>query len=383
MRILLLPDNTANDKSLANLYERAISEAIELFIVTAFLTDWQPHSVIRADCEELSFIVGTDFGITSKDACQLVMKWLPERLKNDFLAADRISGFHPKLILWKTKKRDFNLILGSSNLTQAAFNSNHEANVFARISEEQYNSIKEWVYSIRLRCSPISDDWLEGYKEATRPAYPRQGSKPPVISFKLPRGKDIDAVVKERRGQQRAFLQIEEQLSCLIELCAAGRLSDAKFYEKLMSLWGSNESRFQGRGFEILGKHSKWRQTCRSLSTIRAKAYTLSTGALDNLVKREMDRLTALQNPNRVAWLSEMLCHFFPGKYPILNKPVRVWLQHNKYRGPRGATEGARYIDLAIKLRSALENNTANRAKDLAQLDLAIWKWYDNEFGED
>jgi hypothetical protein len=151
----------------------------------------------------------------------------------------------------------------------------------------------------------------------------------------------------------------------------------------MMELWGHHESRFQGRGFEILGKHSDWKDVCASLSTILARGSTLSVGVLDNLVRKEIDRLGSADNPNRGAWLSEMLCHFFPEKYPILNKPVKIWVQHNKYKGPSNASEGAKYIDLAVKLRNALKSNTANSAKNLAELDHAIWKWYDNKFGED
>ena len=100
------------------------------------------------------------------------------------------------------------------------------------------------------------------------------------------------------------------------------------------------------------------------------------------MVRKEIDRLASADNPTRGAWLSEMLCHFFPDKYPLLNKPVKVWLQHNKYKGPSKSSEGAKYIDLAIKLRNALKSNTANRAKNIAELDHAIWKWYHNKFGK-
>lgn len=55
----------------------------------------------------------------------------------------------------------------------------------------------------------------------------------------------------------------------------------------------------------------------------------------------------------------------------------------NRFRGPSKASEGAKYIDLAVKLRSAIKGNRANKAKNLAELDHAIWKWYDNEYGED
>ena len=62
MKIILLPGGTTDRLPLRNLYERAIAEAHELFIVTAYLTEWNPKSVIRDDCDELSFIVGKGNG---------------------------------------------------------------------------------------------------------------------------------------------------------------------------------------------------------------------------------------------------------------------------------------------------------------------------------
>ena len=123
MDLILHPVDVPAVLSLTALYDRAISEAVELFIVSAYLTEWKPKGSIGKDCEEMSFIVGTDFGITRKDACKAVLAWLPKAMKSDFLAADRISGFHPKLVLWMTKTGECHLVLGSSNLTQAAFST--------------------------------------------------------------------------------------------------------------------------------------------------------------------------------------------------------------------------------------------------------------------
>lgn len=383
MDLILHPVDGTVLLSLTDLYDRAISEAVELFIVSAYLTEWKPKGSIGKDCEEMSFIVGTDFGITRKDACKAVLAWLPKAMKSDFLAADRISGFHPKLVLWKTKTGEYHLVLGSSNLTQAAFSTNYEANVFLTIPKDKYDYIKEWVYFIRLQCSPISEDWLESYKEADKPRQGPSGKKPPVIALSLPSGEDINEAVKRRKAQQKAFAGIRDELIKLANKCAGGEISNATFYEDMMTLWGHHESRFQGRGFEILGKHSDWKDTCSSLSTIVAKGSSSSVVALDNLVRKEIDRLASTKNPNRGAWLSEMLCHFFPDRYPILNKPVRIWLQHNNFKGPRKASEGALYIDLSMKLRDALANNKTNTARNLSELDHAIWQWYHREFGED
>jgi hypothetical protein len=375
MQILLQPMDKNGAVALQALYDQAIADAVELFIVSAYLTDWQPKQKITNKCRELSFIVGTDFGLTRKDACRNVLKWLPEERKSDFLAADLIAGFHPKLVMWKDEAGQGHLLLGSSNLTQAAFSTNYEANAYVTVSDEQYNDIKEWVYKIRLGCSPISEDWLEQYEAAKVPKG-LGGEKVPVVSFQLPSGARIDKAILARRKQHKAFADIKEALTGLIEKCAQGALTNEHFYEEVMALWGHHTSRLQGRGFEIRGKHSDWQDVCKSVSAILTTAKTASVSALDNAVRKEIDRLAKAQNPNRGAWLSEMLCLYFPGWYPLINKPVRVWLQYNKYRAPQKASEGAKYIDLAMKLRQAIKQNTKNEAKNLLELDHAIWQWY-------
>jgi hypothetical protein len=376
MRIILHPADKSDNRSLARFYSRAISEGVELLIVTAYLTDWAVTSEIKDGCEELSFIVGTDFGITRKHACRSVLKWLPERMKNDFLAADRIPGFHPKLVAWKTKNNHCFLVLGSSNLTQAAFSKNYEANVFTEVSAEEYESIKEWVYEIRRRCSPISEDWLKRYKEAQKPTSRRAAQKREVIHLNLPKGDDVERAIRRRRRQQELFKAIKGRMTNLIRWCARGQIANREFYSKMMRLLGRDGPRFQGRGFEISGKHCDWRDVCTSLLRILSLSPKASSVALDNAVRKEIDRLATVGNPSRGAWFSEMLCHFFAQRYPVLDKPVRIWLRDNKYRGPAKATEGARYIDLAVKLRLALRDNVTNRARNLAELDHAIWQWW-------
>ena len=212
MNVILHPVNGPITVSLINLYDRAVSEAVELFIVSAYLTEWKPKRNINKHCEELSFIVGTDFGLTRKDACKAVLSWLPKEMKSDFLAADKISGFHPKLVLWKTRTGECHLVLGSSNLTQAAFSTNYEANAFLTIPEGQYEEIKDWVYSIRLQCSPISEDWLEGYKEADKTGQAHEGKKSAVITLSLPSGEDINKAIKHRKAQQKTFMGIRDAL---------------------------------------------------------------------------------------------------------------------------------------------------------------------------
>lgn len=382
MLLLLHPIGEGDDSSLSEQYETAIEEAIELHIVSAYLTDWSVRAKLRKDCDELTFIVGTDFGITTKDACRSVLKWLPRTMKNDFLAADNIGGFHPKLVLWKNEAGECSVILGSSNLTKAAFSTNYEANARFSVSQEQYEDIKSWIYAIRLQCSPISEDWIDEYVEASRPSPKRSGRKAPVVSLELPEGDDIDAAIKRRRAQQKSFAQIREPLIDIIDQCASGKMANADFYDAVMELWGSHDSRFQGRGFEISGKHSDWKEVCASLLRVVKKSGGVSLVVLDNAVRKEIDRLASQENPTRGAWFTEMLCHFYPDKYPIVNKPVKMWLKYNKYKPSSRASEGAQYIDLSVKMRNAVQENRSNKAKNLAELDHAIWQWYELEFAD-
>lgn len=68
-----------------------------------------------------------------------------------------------------------------------------------------------------------------------------------------------------------------------------------------------------------------------------------------------------------------MLCLEYPDQYPVLNKPVHNYLKSIKFNAPRGASEEARYIDLAKKLRYSLLQNPNHPARNLAELDTVIW----------
>lgn len=76
MNLILLPDS--GDKSLERHYNDALQKAIELYIVSAYLTEWDAPVALNEDCQEFRFIVGKDFGITRKAACRNVMHWLPK-----------------------------------------------------------------------------------------------------------------------------------------------------------------------------------------------------------------------------------------------------------------------------------------------------------------
>lgn len=69
-------------------YQRAFSTAVELFIVTAYLTEWDESLELNSDCRKFRVIIGRDFGITRKAACEAIMRWLPPKRKGQFLVAD-------------------------------------------------------------------------------------------------------------------------------------------------------------------------------------------------------------------------------------------------------------------------------------------------------
>lgn len=385
MRLLLQPNKGKQGGNLRSVYQKAIREASELVIVTAYLTEWSTEVQLNPACESLTFIVGTDFGLTRKAACHAVLKWLPRDMKGDFFAADGIEGFHPKLIAWKKKSGQCSLLVGSSNLTQAAFSTNHEANLHCRIPEETFQRISAWVSSIRVTSSPISEDWIASYHESNLRAKKtrRRMGKAADMSRFLPKAKYIDEAVLRRRKNQKAFNEIRDDLFSNIQDCAHGRIQNAVFYSNMMALWFHHRSRFQLGAFQITAKSSNWKEICGSLTNILDGSEHLSSEELDKLVRREIDRLSKQGHPARKSWFSEMLCHFFPKKYPVLNSPVEKWLRINKYRAPRGASEGARYIDLANKLRLAIRNNVRNQARNLAELDQAVWSWYEENILDD
>jgi hypothetical protein len=379
MRILLQPTiNNIGTGDLQSLYDTAITDASEIFIVSAYLTEWRPKQRISPNCQRLSFIVGTDFGITRKNACRDVLRWLPQRFQGDFLAADHVGGFHPKFVMWKDIAGNRKIVLGSSNLTQAAFTKNFEANIFTSLSPEEYDTIRTWVYGIKLGCSPISEDWLTHYRESIQQSKGRAAKNPTVVALLVPRGADISRAILDRRKQHKAFQTISDHLAELIRKCASGQIANDEFYEKMMETWGKHVSRLQGRGFEIRGKHSDWQDVCKSIAAILDAGPSSEPDALDDLVRKEINRLAKNHNPNRGAWMSEMLCHYLPDRYPVVNTPVKSWLSHIKYGPPHKASEGGRYIDLARKLRLAI-NQRKNNARNLLELDHGIWKWYDKK----
>lgn len=370
-----------NSKSeLANLYRRAFSECVELFIVTAFLTEWDSSLRLNSDCRRFRVIAGKDFGITRKVACVALMNWLPSKRKSDFLVADEVSGFHPKAMFWKgTNGRHF-AIIGSSNLTRAAFETNYEANIHCELNATEYQQAKTWISLIEKQSVVVSEDWLAKYHEM--PFSGGRGSRSrnkvgrplgPIVAFKLPTPRGMHKLIAQRRQQLRAFEKQKKALIGLFRRCAAGKISSRQFYAELPSYWSREvNDRLTGKGFEISGANSNFQELSRSLVRI----IDSDDEERDDVVREEVDRLHEEEIPTRGAFLSEMLCLVFPSEYPVLNKPVKKYSSEMKFKPPRNASEGVRFVALAKKLRASLLQNPDHPAKNLAELDAVIWLEY-------
>lgn len=376
MQLLLSPDEGG---ALRKVYQLAFKEARELYVATAYLTHWDATLRLNSGCHHVVFVVGTDFGLTRKAALRDALKWLPKDGSVLFgaVGGTQTGGFHPKVLAWTTKTGARKCLVGSSNLSQAAFGSNYEANLVVSLNSADYGQLRAWIDRVAEESVPIDEDWIaHHYIEAKRPSAKRTGRLAPSVALKLPTGAEYAARVKERRKQQAAFASIANELRRAMRSCSSGRMTNQAFWQKFWSVWSEHPSRFQGSGLQISGKGADWKAACTSLlHVLRAQEAPLP--ALDSQVSLEIDRLAKAGNPARGAWFSEMLCHYLPDRYPVLNGPVKKWLRANKWRARRGATEGQKYVELAKKLRVALEGQPAG-ARDLAELDLAIWQWVEN-----
>lgn len=377
MKLFLHSPNS--ESQVREIYDKAFSTAIELYVVTAYLTEWDEKLALSENCQHFRIIIGKDFGITKKSACYKVMAWLSSARKSQFLVADQISGFHPKALFWKDMKGKYYSLIGSSNLTKAAFESNYEANLYAEITSNDFNQAVKWVREIEDRSVVVSEDWLNEYVEGTS-APSRSSSKGrsaaseiPVKGLKLPKPKGMLGRIKDRRGNLAAHNKVKERLYRLFLDCSKGKISSSEFYESLPDFWSYKVgNRLQGAGWARSGSSSNFKEISDSFIRIMQANDIVR----DDIVVSELDRLHDLQHPARKAFFSELLCLTFPQQYPVLNEPVKSYLRDIKFKPPRGASEGAKYIDLAKKLRISLLQNPTHPAKNLAELDSVVWLKY-------
>jgi hypothetical protein len=308
------------------------------------------------------------------------MRWLSPNRKGQFLVADQIDGFHPKAIFWKEKGGGYFAVIGSSNLTRAAFQTNYEANVYCELSEPDYIRGKKWVKEIETQSVVVSEDWLEQYKEATPKG--TQGTKhrgsgsptgAPPMTLGLPSPPGMEKRIESRRKNLANYQKQRKELERLFRRCARNEVSSEKFYQILPTYWSWRVGdRLQGAGWEIKGKHSDFQTLSQSFVSI----VDATDEDRDDVVSEEIDQLCEKKVPTRGAFLSEMLSLRFPSEYPVLNEPVWEYLKAEEYKAPRNSSEGANFIFLAKALRASLLQNPKHPARNLAELDTVIWLTY-------
>jgi HKD family nuclease len=393
-RFHLLPHSWRGDgaTTFADEYRRAFAEAEQLHIVSAFLTEWPSDLHLNPACKQFRLIIGTDFGTTRRAAVLSALRWLPERFRGRMRAFNQKGvNFHPKAVLWRETNGRSYLLVGSSNLTRAAFESNVEANVTIELSSEEFDSTYAWFNQIVDESLLVNSAWLKKYVEA-----PKRGSRggkgkrstddddieAPIFDLSLELTSKRDRQLFERqllaRRAQRAYFDAHSKKPLLKAIRAAAakkkwvERDNLAFYDDLQRLWaGNDKTRLGGLQWVMRGKHTNHQELARSLLAV------LDAGAVerDDIVARERDRLHAQGVSTRAAVFTELLCHLFPTRYPILDDPVRRWRSHVGFDRGVGGTEGERYIRLAEAMRAAL-NDAGPRdlgLKTLAELDTLIW----------
>ncbi|MEI9929925.1 MAG: phospholipase D-like domain-containing protein [Rhizomicrobium sp.] len=85
------------------------------------------------------------------------------KVQERVLVASSIDGFHPKALFWKEQGGGTYALIGSSNLTNAAFKSNYEANVVSAIKATEYDRVRTWLVEIAESCEPVTRKWIRNY----------------------------------------------------------------------------------------------------------------------------------------------------------------------------------------------------------------------------
>lgn len=124
-----------------------IKDCTSFSVAVAWATKNKVFSAIQIYGTKLDqMIVGVDFYQTHPD----VLNWMKVSKKKKMIIGKSKSGvFHPKIFLFEFDNRDCNtLVIGSANLTAAAFTRNEEACVCIEIQKDNLsaaNLITSWV----------------------------------------------------------------------------------------------------------------------------------------------------------------------------------------------------------------------------------------------
>lgn len=357
------PQNGTGITKSKDVLSEAIKTADEIWWASAYLTSWPLtiKSLPKSTCSSCNIVIGSDFCITRESALLDLLRWSKKANSNVYI--NEVAGFHPKTILWKKNKK-FYALIGSSNLSVAAWSSNVELNALIEVTKEEYFDLTNWFQDYVIGISPMLDaKWLKGYHESNRKGKPKTNAMEQIDQLIKTLGK-VDLTIP--RQEQKIYTRNKTQFEQLVKKCAAGTILKDKYYEKM---WNLLDGSWHGRPiWSIKCKHAKWKETCREL----VKIFLAPEAERDKVVKEAVDSLASLGNPTRSAWLTEILCHHYPNSYPLLNTPVKKWIKKNKI-AKVSIIDGNTYLKITRIMRRILKENK-NKFHNFGEMDYAIWE---------
>jgi hypothetical protein len=341
-----------------------VSNADEIWWASAYLTNWPlSHKCIpKKSCSLCNIVIGSDFGITRKTALTDLLNWSKRTIANVFI--NESSGFHPKAIVWSKSNKYFALI-GSSNLSVAAWSTNTELNIMTEITKREYSNLTDWFKTKVIGDSDILDNtWIASYKESKRT---RNKGRSAISEINLKIQKLGKTDLSFPKSQQRVYVRNKNEFIRIVRLCANRKLSNSVFWQRM---WDLLDGSWYGSPiWRINCKQANWQQTCKCLVEI----FNSDSSQRDRIVKESIDLLESSQNPSRGAWLSEILCHHYPYAYPLINKPVKKWIRKNNLAQITNIPNGNSYLKISRIMRKILIQNK-NRFNGLGEMDHAIWE---------
>lgn len=161
-------------KQLAVSFESKDYKKFYGFVAFATLSGFKPFKskleIAKSNYEEIKFFIGINHNITSEEALQFLLN---ENIET-YIYYDESSYrkiYHPKLFLFEGKDIS-RIIIGSSNLTHQALNSNVEASIQLDLEKDDLNAlteIKDYYSSLLDLSSPhtklLSKEYLEILKK--------------------------------------------------------------------------------------------------------------------------------------------------------------------------------------------------------------------------
>lgn len=364
--------------------KRACSKATRISLAAAFAkqSGWSLIGpCLEQSGAELRLIAGLDFCLTEP---KLLESWNHlQSTREDvtaFLSDSSQAVFHPKVLLVESPTKGFGII-GSGNLSHGGLQSNYECSVYIT-DPKVLSEINSWFCYI---CS--------------EPAGAVQLSAAHIDAYRAKYKKAAAALATVRKQQKTIEREIRrEHLASMDRWQAAVRVARKYFSsQRFKNDWrewelGIRSIRSVIKAPEFHYSQRQWQEffeiwTLGHLIPIyRDVAFrevTKTQQGLRALANAEDARgpLSELLNPGGryhvpsvgLNVISKILAVNYPKTWPVYNGPVAAVLQEFRYKAPRGASRGEKYLAFAKLMRRFVKETGA---KNMLQLD-PFFYYYD------